>query len=123
MSNTIRTTAEVAADLAAYKASLDQGAAPDAIKLALLESEQRASAQFERYLREVELSKNTALLANVHEGDTISFAFGRGETRRVEQGRIDQIGEEKGKQVFVVLTGEGLDRQLVKVSAANVVFA
>lgn len=56
-------------------------------------------------------------------GDTITFTYGRGETKRVETGKIKAVGhDEKLGVLFAVEIGEGLDASIVKIQRIAVLF-
>jgi hypothetical protein len=74
-------------------AALEQRHAEDAVKIAELKASIKAAA----------------LVANLAEGDIVTYPFGRGETRKTYTGKVAWVGDtDKGKKVKV-LVGEGAD--------------
>lgn len=67
--------------------------------------------------------ENESLIEQLAVGQRISAEYGRAEKRRLVTGTITAIGDDPKLGRLVAITiGEGLDVQLVKVRAADVIF-
>ncbi len=77
--------------------------------VALQEKMDKKAAQLQALVTEAE---NEEAIANLSEGDTVSYAFGRAATRRIRSGVIRATTtNEKGVVQLKVETGEGFDSE------------
>lgn len=80
--------------------------------------QQRKQDQLDALLMEAE---NEQAIANLSDGDAISYAFGRAATRRIRSGVVRAVAEnDKGLVQIKVETGEGFESEFNIIDASAV---